>query len=140
MATKKRKGRKKRKSLLHRMSRAVVRRTERRLKARWGKVKKTFEPKVVKNHKRDAWKVGFPDPKRPAPLTMVQVDPEDYEATFDGSVVVAFTAWPPYGDLDVVAREAAEQQHGPIAQTWHLDDVEPMNDAARAALPEGTRR
>lgn len=123
----------------YRLFRALFRRVKRRAKTRWGKIKKAFEPKVIKNHKRDGWKDQFPDPKHP-PLELKKAETEEYEATFDGAVVVSFWIWSHEGiPVRDAAIQAAEELHGPIVQSWLLTDIKPTNDAARAALPEGAK-
>lgn len=95
---------------------------------------------IVKVASRDRWQAGYPDPTRHQPLVMTKVDPtlEHYEATFDGLLVVSFTIEPETSiALQEAAEAAAEEEHGPVAATWVLSYVEPMNDLARAAIGTG---
>jgi hypothetical protein len=130
----------KRKGFWARLFAWSARKIVRRVKRRWGlireRIEKAFEPAVVMSTKNGA--NLYPDPRRPAPFTMTRQDPEDaqtYEATFDGLLVVAFTV-PPYAtaDLPATARAAAEAEHGPIAQSWILTQIEGANEAGCEAL------
>lgn len=124
--------------LFGRIGRGIRRRARRRWQKIKGGVRKVFEPKVIKSHKRDAWKNQFPDPSKPKPFVMTKVDPKDneaYEALFDGLLVVSFTASPRSNlKLADAAQEAAEAEHGPIAQSWVLTSIEGTNDAGREVL------
>jgi hypothetical protein len=100
-------------------------------------VERITREEVVCQASRDHWKNDFPNPTKPA-LRMSKVEREEYLARFDGELVVEFWIG---SDSNIAVRdaayEAAEMAHGPIAQSWTLTDIEPMNETARAVLPKG---
>jgi hypothetical protein len=132
------KARRRRHGFWYRLFRALFRRVKRRAKTRWSKIKKAFEPKVVKNYKRDGWRDQFPDPRKPPPFSMKKAESEEYIATFDSALDVPFTIWPDSNaSVRDAALDAAEAVHGPIVQSWTLTYIEAVNDAAKAAYPQG---
>lgn len=147
MATKKRKAKGRRRSqaskrtrkLVKAIGKAAVKSAGRAVKAGATRVaERVTRETVVRQASRDYWKNDYPDPSKPPALEMKQAENERYEATFDGLLLVPFAIWS-HSDIPVedAAILAAEQIHGPIAATWSLTTIEPVNDAARAVLPDG---
>jgi hypothetical protein len=97
---------------------------------------------IVKQASRDNWQKDFPDPRTPE-LVMTKVEPiepERYEATFDGCLVMPFTIEPGAAiNVRDAAIEEAERIYGPIVHNWILTYVEAVNETAMAVFPKGTK-
>lgn len=144
MAGRKPKGKRKGRGFWARLFRWIGRKSIRGIRRRLRRARKgiasIFEAKVVKSYKRDHWREEFPDPRRPAPLVMTKRENtpehrEEYTATFDGELSVEFWIHHDSGvALIDAAYGAAEEAHGPIAQSWVLTAIEGTNDPGRAVL------
>jgi hypothetical protein len=105
------------------------------------RMRKTFGPKViVPSAKRRVWQRRFPDPRRKPERVMERVEEwtAEFTAELDNGWRVPFQVdFYRRRPLDEAAYDAAEREHGPVARTRTIVDMEPCNDLAEEILLEG---